>query len=109
MNRKDYFVILGVVALFSFLGGVVGSRTLMPAHAQKQPKPADVTLTKSLKVVDDAGNTRLEIGTPFGEPAIFLYDSEGRSRAWFRLRRDNDASIMFVDKEDKVVWQTPEK
>jgi hypothetical protein len=111
VNRKEFALVLATVALFSFVGGIVGSRmwTGEMAYAQKKPRVQESIAAKQYLLIDGEGRTRMEMSAPFGEPALFLYDKDSKARAWVRLNREGEASIMFVDKDDNTVWQTPAK
>lgn len=111
MNRKEFALVLATVALFSFLGGIIGGRvwTGEAAYAQKKPRVQDAVASKQYLLMDAEGRTRMEMSAPFGEPALFMYDKDGKPRAWIRLNREGEASIMFVDKDDNPTWQTPAK
>lgn len=111
MNRKEFALVLVTVALFSFLGGIVGSMawTGEMAYAQKKPRVQEAVAAKQFLLMDAEGRTRMEMSVPFGEPALFLYDKDGKARAWLRLNRGGEATIMFVDKDDNPVWQSPAK
>ncbi|MCX7993387.1 MAG: hypothetical protein N2651_06930 [Fimbriimonadales bacterium] len=104
MQLYRTLILIAIVALFGFLSGVA----LMEAReTQRRPRIAESVDAKRFRLVDDNGNVRAELGMPFGEPALFFYDSKGKARAWILLDREGNARAMFVDPEDQTVWTAP--
>ncbi|OYT69221.1 MAG: hypothetical protein CFK48_08895 [Armatimonadetes bacterium CP1_7O] len=104
MNRYRTVVLVLIVAFFGFLSGVA----LMETHAlQRRSRIPESVDARRFRLLDQDGNVRAELGMPFGEPALFLYDSKGKARAWILLEREGNARIMFVDPEDQAVWTAP--
>lgn len=104
MRIYQTLTLVAIVALFGFLSGV----TLMEAReSQRRPRVAESVDAKRFRLFDEQGNVRAELGMPFGEPALFLYDSKGKPRAWILLDREGNARIMFVDANDQPQWTAP--
>ncbi len=104
MRIFQSLILVAIVALFGFLSGVA----LMEAReSQRRPRIAESVDARRFRLFDAEGNVRAELGMPFGEPALFLYDSKGKARAWILLDREGNARIMFVDLEEQTVWTAP--
>jgi len=104
MRLVQTLVLVAIVGLFGFLSGVA----LMEAReAQRRPRIAESVDARRFRLFDQEGNLRAELGMPFGEPALFLYDSKGKPRAWILLDREGNARIMFVDANDQTLWTAP--
>jgi hypothetical protein len=104
MRLVQTLVLVAIVALFGFLSGVA----LMEAReAQRRPRIAESVDARRFRLFDQEGNLRAELGMPFGEPALFLYDAKGKPRAWILLDREGNARIMFVDANDQTLWTAP--
>ncbi|MCS6918273.1 MAG: hypothetical protein NZM28_00710 [Fimbriimonadales bacterium] len=104
MRLYQAAILAAIVALFGFLSGV----TLMEAReSQRRPRIAESVDAKRFRLFDEQGNLRAELGMPFGEPALFLYDSKGKPRAWILLDREGNARMMFVDGADQTLWSAP--
>ncbi|MCS7208447.1 MAG: hypothetical protein NZ874_02645 [Fimbriimonadales bacterium] len=97
-------ILIAIVGLFGFLSGVALVET---RESQRRPRIAETVDARRFRLFDQEGNLRAELGMPFGEPALFLYDSKGKARAWILLDREGNARIMFVDSEDQAVWTAP--
>jgi hypothetical protein len=94
MRLYQTLILIFIVALFGFLSGVA----LMEAReAQRRPRIAESVDARRFRLFDQEGNLRAELGMPFGEPALFLYDAKGKPRAWILLDREGNARMMFVD------------
>lgn len=93
-----------IVAFFGFLSGVALTESRALQRRSRIPESVDA---RRFRLLDQEGNVRAELGMPFGEPALFLYDSQGKARAWILLERGGNARIMFVDPEDQTVWTAP--
>ncbi|MCX7925313.1 MAG: hypothetical protein N2554_05820 [Fimbriimonadales bacterium] len=104
MRIYQTLILVAIVALFGFLSGVA---LMEVREAQRRPRIAESVDAKRFRLMDAEGNVRAELGMPFGEPALFLYDSKGKARAWILLDREGNARIMFVDPEDQPVWTAP--
>ncbi|MDM7460406.1 MAG: hypothetical protein P3X24_001965 [bacterium] len=104
MRHFQLLLLVVIVALFGFLSGV----TLMDAReSQRRPRIAESVDAKRFRLYDEQGNLRAELGMPFGEPALFLYDAKGKPRAWILLDREGNARMMFVDGDDQPQWSVP--
>lgn len=104
MQLYRTLILVLIVAFFGFLSGVA----LMEAReSQRRSRIPESVDARRFRLLDQDGNVRAELGMPFGEPALFLYDSKGKARAWILLERDGNARIMFVDPEDQTVWTAP--
>lgn len=104
MRLVQTLVLVAIVGLFGFLSGVA----LMEAReAQRRPRIAESVDARRFRLFDQEGNLRAELGMPFGEPALFLYDSKGKPRAWILLDREGNTRIMFVDANDQTLWTAP--
>lgn len=104
MRHFQTLLLVAIVALFGFLSGV----TLMDARElQRRPRIAESVDAKRFRLYDEQGNLRAELGMPFGEPALFLYDAKGKPRAWILLDREGNARMMFVDGDDQPQWSAP--
>ncbi|MFN4032140.1 MAG: hypothetical protein ACK4ME_00735 [Fimbriimonadales bacterium] len=104
MRHFQTLLLAAIVALFGFLSGV----TLMDVReSQRRPRIAESVDAKRFRLYDEQGNLRAELGMPFGEPALFLYDAKGKPRAWILLDREGNARMMFVDGEDQPQWSAP--
>ncbi|MFN7162035.1 MAG: hypothetical protein ACK4NB_03145 [Fimbriimonadales bacterium] len=104
MRHFQTLLLVAIVALFGFLSGA----TLMDARElQRRPRIAESVDAKRFRLYDEQGNLRAELGMPFGEPALFLYDAKGKPRAWILLDREGNARMMFVDGDDQPQWSAP--
>lgn len=104
MKLYRTLILVLIVALFGFLSGV----TLMEVReSQRRSRIPESVDARRFRLLDQEGNVRAELGMPFGEPALFLYDSKGKARAWILLDREGNARMMFVDPEDQTVWTAP--
>ncbi len=104
MRLVQTLVLVAIVGLFGFLSGVA----LMEAReAQRRPRIVESVDARRFRLFDQEGNLRAELGMPFGEPALFLYDAKGKPRAWILLDREGNARIMFVDANDQTLWTAP--
>lgn len=104
MKLYQTLILTAIVALFGFLSGVAW---LEAREAQRRPRIAETVDARRFRLFDENGNLRAELGMPFGEPTLFLYDAKGKARAWILLDREGNARIMFVDGEDQTVWTAP--
>ncbi len=93
-----------VVALFGFLTGVV---VMAQREAQRRVRIPERVDARSFRLLDAEGRVRAELSMPFGEPALFLYDQEGKPRAWLLLDQEGNPKAMFVDKQQVPLWQAP--
>ncbi len=98
-------VLIATVGLFGFLSGVVWMKPVR--EAQRKPRVQDSVVAREFKLVDSEGRVRAELGIPFGEPVLFLYDRAGKPRAWLTLDSQGNPRLMFVDKNDAPLWQAP--
>jgi hypothetical protein len=104
MKLYRTLILILIVAFFGFLSGVA----LMEAReSQRRPRIPESVDARRFRLLDQDGHVRAELGMPFGEPALFLYDSKGKARAWILLDREGNARIMFVDPEEQTVWTAP--
>ncbi|MDW8106317.1 MAG: hypothetical protein RMK45_02440 [Armatimonadota bacterium] len=92
-----------IVGLFGFLSGVA----LTEAREAQRRRIPDTIDARRFRVVDENGTVRAELGMAFGAPALFLYDSKGKARAWVLLDSAGNARMMFVDAEDQPLWTAP--
>lgn len=104
MRLYQTLILLAIVALFGFLSGVA---VMEAREMQRRPRIAESVDARRFRLLDENGNVRAELGMPFGEPALFLYDAKGKPRAWILLDREGNARIMFVDSEDQTLWTAP--
>ncbi|MFN7016061.1 MAG: hypothetical protein ACK4P5_02680 [Fimbriimonadales bacterium] len=104
MRVYQALILVAIVGLFGFLSGVALIQT---REAQRRPRIAESVDARRFRLLDAEGNVRAELGMPFGEPALFLYDSKGRARAWILLDREGNPRIMFVDSEEQAIWTAP--
>lgn len=101
MKAYRGLMLMAIVGLFGFLTGAV-----LFSQREAQRRVPETLKARQFQLVDSEGNVRAELGLPFGEPTLFLYDRSGKPRAWMTLERDGTPRIMFVDKDDQVIWQT---
>lgn len=104
MRMHQMLISIVIVALFGFLSGVALTEA---REAQRRPPIAESVDARHFRLYDQEGNLRAELGMPFGEPALFLYDTKGKPRAWILLDREGNARIMFVDGNDQTLWTAP--
>ncbi len=102
MSAYRVLLMSAIIGLFGFLTGAV-----LFSQREAQRRVPEVVKARQFQLVDTEGRVRAELGLPFGEPTLFLYDKEGRPRAWLTLERDGNPRIMFVDKDDQSLWQAP--
>ncbi len=102
MKAYRGLMLMMIVGLFGFLTGAV-----LFSQREAQRRVPETLKARQFQLVDSEGNVRAELGLPFGEPTLFLYDRTGKPRAWITLERDGNPRIMFVDKDDQAVWQAP--
>lgn len=99
------FLLIAIVGLFGFLSGVVlVSRAF---ESQRAPRVAERVDARQFRLLDSEGRVRAELGMPFGEPALFLYDRDGNARAWILLDAEGNPKAMFTTKEGNPLWQAP--
>lgn len=94
-----------IVGLFSFLSGIV--LVSNRRESQRAPRVAERIDARQFRLIDSEGRVRAELGMPFGEPALFLYDREGNARAWILLDSEGNPKAMFASKEGMPLWQAP--
>jgi len=104
MRMYQTLTLVGIVAMFGFLSGVALTEA---REAQRRPRIAESVDARRFRLFDSEGNLRAELGMPFGEPALFLYDAKGKPRAWILLDREGNARMMFVDANDQPQWSAP--
>ncbi len=97
-------LLLVIIALFGFLTGVV---VMDQREAQRRSRVPERVDARAFRLLDAEGKVRAELSMPFGEPALFLYDKEGKPRAWLLLDGDGNPRMMFVDSQQAPLWQAP--
>ncbi len=97
-------LLLVIIALFGFLTGVV---VMDQREAQRRSRVPERVDARAFRLLDAEGKVRAELSMPFGEPALFLYDKEGKPRAWLLLDGDGNPRMMFVDSQQVPLWQVP--
>ncbi|MCX7688661.1 MAG: hypothetical protein N2045_11885 [Fimbriimonadales bacterium] len=98
-------ILVAIVGLFGFLSGMVLASK--QREAQRAPRVAERVDARQFRLIDSEGRVRAELGMPFGEPALFLYDREGNARAWILLDAEGNPKAMFASKEGSPLWQAP--
>lgn len=99
------WAMLTVAGLLGFLGGALWLP--QAREAQRKPRIQESVVAQEFKLVDAEGKVRAELTLMFGEPALFMYDRSGKARAWLTLDREGNPRMMFVDKNDALLWQAP--
>lgn len=94
-----------IVGLFGFLSGIV--LVSNRRESQRTPRVAERIDARQFRLIDSEGRVRAELGMPFGEPALFLYDRKGNARAWILLDSEGNPKAMFASKEGMPLWQAP--
>ena len=117
MTRKDYLLMLCLVAVSGLIGGSITSWLVSGQVTAQAPVPANrVVQTESLQIVDANGNVRIELSAQPSRTAaqrqVYIYDKDGNMRS---LPDSSDVNYIFPSKarveirgpSGKVIWSAP--
>lgn len=95
MRKRQYLILVALVAVSGFMGGLVASRAFnaQPAMAQE----GDVIVAQQLALVDANNDLKAMISAKDGPPGIALYDAKGNARGIFSLSDNGEPVLTLQD------------
>jgi len=125
MSRRDYTVMLTVVAISGLIGGALTSWMVSgTVIAQGGVSPAKVLQAESIQIVDAQGQVRITLSARESilqiDARVYFYDENGKeqelkgeAKANVRLEGLEHLSgaprIQILDRRGKTVWEAPQK
>ena len=73
MNKKQFVITLIVVCVFSFLGGIAGSKYGIPDIVEYHKIKATFIETEYLDIIDERGNIGITLTSSRSEPRLSIY------------------------------------